>query len=58
MSWVAKTRSVLEKYAPRGFRNQSSPLTRLLDELHRNRPGMAYFPESEKMMMMMMMKCL
>jgi hypothetical protein len=43
----------LTKYAPRGTRNQGRPLKRLLDELDRNRPAMAYFRESKMMMMMM-----
>jgi hypothetical protein len=46
----------LTKYAPRGIRNQGRTLKRLLDELDQNRPVMAYFFESDVMVMMMNMK--
>jgi hypothetical protein len=45
--------NLLAKHAPRDIRNQGRPLKRLLDEREQNRPAMAYFPESEMMMMMM-----
>jgi hypothetical protein len=38
-------------YAPRCKRNQDRPLKRLVDERDQNRPTMAYFHESEMMMM-------
>jgi hypothetical protein len=46
---------MMKNYASRGTRNQGRPLKRLLDECDLNRPVIAYFPESEKMIMMMMM---
>jgi hypothetical protein len=47
---ISRLPNLLTKYAPRGRRNQDRPLKRLLDERDRNRPAMAYFPESEMMM--------
>jgi hypothetical protein len=44
--------NLLTKYIPRGTRNQGRPLKMIQDEWDRNRPTMAYFPESEMMMMM------
>jgi hypothetical protein len=37
-------------YALRGIRNQDRSLKRLLDEWDPNRPAVVYFPESEMMM--------
>jgi hypothetical protein len=42
----------LTKYAPRDIRNHGRPLKRLLEEWDRNRPQVAYFPESDMMMVM------
>jgi hypothetical protein len=42
--------NLLTNYAPKGIRNQGRSLKRLLDEWDQNRPAMAYFPESEMLM--------
>jgi hypothetical protein len=40
----------LEKYTPRVIRNQGIPLKSLLYERYLNRPAIAYFLESDMMM--------
>jgi hypothetical protein len=54
VSRIARCRvpNLSKKYVPRGIRNKGRPLKRLLDEWDWNRPAVAYFPESEMMMMM------
>jgi hypothetical protein len=38
---------LLTECAPRGITNQGRPLKRLLEKWDRNRPAVAYFPQSE-----------
>jgi hypothetical protein len=44
--------NLLKRYAPRGIRNQGTPLERLLGEWDRNRRAMGYFPGSEMFMLL------
>jgi hypothetical protein len=43
--------NLLTQYAPRGIKNQGTPLKRLLDDWDWNRQAMACFPESKVVVM-------
>jgi hypothetical protein len=47
--------NLVTKCTPRGIGNQGRPLKKLQEERDRNRRPMAYFPESEMMVMTMTM---